>query len=81
MTEEITQVCIDCGFVANHLTMLKRYGAKSIQPVNPGSFGVWEGECGCCGETKVVTSIRDFYYPAQRALKFVKNYITKGKDV
>ena len=78
--EPASQLCIDCGFVANHLTMLKRHGARSIQAVNPGAFGVWKGICDCCGQEKTVTSVRDFYYPADRAIRMVRQYILKGKE-
>jgi hypothetical protein len=74
------QLCLDCGFVANHLTMLKRHGSKSITPVNTGNFGAWQGLCDICAQEKTVTSVRDFFYPAERAMRFVRQYIQKGGE-
>lgn len=76
----ISQLCLDCGFVANHLTMLKRHGTKSLQAINPGVIAVWEGVCDCCEQEKTVTAMRDFYYPAERAIRYMRRYILTGGE-
>ena len=73
------EICADCGFVANHLTMLKRYGNKSIKPCfDVSTFHI--GICDICGQKKHVTELRDFFYPTERACKLIRQYVTKGKD-
>lgn len=72
-------LCTDCGFVANHLTMLKRHGAKSIKPMFDVST-VSTGSCDVCGHEKTVAPIRDYFYPAERAMRAVKQYVTKGGE-
>jgi hypothetical protein len=74
-----TQLCADCGFVTNHLTMVKRYGARSIEPMFAASTMV-PGECDICGQEKAVAPLRDYFYPAERAMRAVKQYVTKGGE-
>jgi hypothetical protein len=74
-----SNICADCGFVANHLTMLKRYGQKSKQ----ASFSVSTTHiaiCDVCGQEKDCTEPRDFFHPTDRAFRYVKRYVTTGKD-
>ncbi len=73
------QLCSDCGFVANHLTMLKRHGSKSIKPMFDVST-VHKGVCGICGQERTVAPIRDYFYPAERAMRYVKKYVTQGDE-
>lgn len=55
-------VCTDCGVEANRLTCLKKYG----QEPKKKSFSVstfHKAKCDICGELKMVTEARDFFYP------------------
>ena len=62
MKKEINQVCDKCGIEANRLTCLKKYGQE---PKKAKSFvsTYHKGICDCCGEKKMITEIRDFFYP------------------
>lgn len=76
---EFTKLCSGSGFVANHLTILKRHGSKSIKPsfdVSTASLGV----CDVCGELKTVAWVRDYFYPSERAMRTVRRYVTKGGE-
>lgn len=73
------QLCSDCGFVANHLTMLKRHGSRSLKPAYDVST-VSMGICDICGKNRAVAPIRDYFYPTDRAMKAVKQYVMQGKD-
>lgn len=72
-------VCADCGFVANHLMCLKRYGARSIKPAFDVST-VKQGKCECCDKEGTVVPVRDFFYPPDRAFNYIRRYILTGKD-
>lgn len=78
-TNEFTNLCFDCGFVANHLTMLKRHGARSVKPVFDLST-TRNGVCDICYKCKAVAPLRDFFYPSERSMRFVRQYITKGGE-
>lgn len=73
MEKEINSVCSSCGISANVITCLKKYG----MPPKKLAFDVstfHEGECDYCGEEKMVTQVRDFFYPNFTLLaKFKKN--------
>lgn len=61
-TEDIQQVCDDCGIEANRRTCLKKYGAEPLK----AKFDIstyHTDKCDWCGETKPVTEVRDFFYP------------------
>lgn len=74
-----TQVCLDCGKTANHMHRIKQYGAMAIVPMNQGAFGAWQGICDVCGQDKMLTSPRDFFYPDIRAFDYLRNYLTRGR--
>ena len=60
--KEISQVCMDCGLEANRLTCIKKYGSEPKKlkfDISTYHMGV----CDCCGETKMVTEPRDYFYP------------------
>ncbi len=76
---KFTRVCRDCGIVANHLTMLKRHGSMSLKPAFDVST-MHTDICDICGKEKGVAPVRDFYYPAERAMRFIRQYITKGGE-
>lgn len=78
-THEFNHLCFDCGFVANHLTMLKRHGAKSIKPMFDVST-VSEGVCDICERPRAVAPIRDYFYPAERAMRMVRKYVMQGGE-
>lgn len=70
-------LCQDCGFVANHLMCLKKYGRRSNKPMFEVST-VAIRICDICGKEKPCAPYRDYYFPTERATKAVRNYITKG---
>lgn len=71
-------LCTPCGRTANDMTCIKRYGARALQSAyHVSTFR--DGICSCCGEQTRVTEARDFFYPDERALKLLRQYITKGK--
>lgn len=68
-SNEIHQVCAECGISANVLTCLKRYGNRPHKLCFTFSTSS-AGECDYCrrtedadGEPLSVTSVRDFFYP------------------
>ena len=59
---EINIVCDGCGLEANRLTCLKRYGAEPLKK----KFDIstyHKGKCDYCGKVKMVTGVRDYFYP------------------
>jgi len=69
-------ICHECGVTANILTCLRNYKAPPKKLCYDVST-YWVGECSVCGETKQVTSERDFFYPDFSLLQ--KNWILKLK--
>lgn len=58
----IHDVCSPCGISANVLTCLKKYGMPPKQlAFTVSTFHT--GKCDYCGEEKMVTETRDFFYP------------------
>jgi len=57
-----TQVCSECGIAANVVTCLKKHGKRPNQLAHTVST-FHRGECDVCGEEKMVTEPRDFFYP------------------
>ena len=58
----MNKICDDCGIEANRLTCLKRYGKEPLKK----KFDVstyHKNRCDVCGEDKLVTESRDFFYP------------------
>lgn len=58
-------VCRDCGIEANRQTCLKKYGAEPKKPCFEVST-YHEEACDVCGDVKMVTEARDFFYPKFR---------------
>ena len=59
---KIRTVCSDCGIEANRLTCLKRHGAEPKKK----AFSVstfHKGKCDWCNKEKMITEVRDFFYP------------------
>lgn len=61
-------VCDGCGIEANRLTCLKKYGEEPLQAKFSEST-YHEGKCEVCGEEKMITEVRDFFYPDFGLLK------------
>jgi hypothetical protein len=77
--QPFTFICSDCGRTANDMTCIRRYGSRAKQ----ASFRIstmHQAVCDICGETKDVTELRDFFYPSERAMLYLKNYLTQGKS-
>lgn len=73
MTKLINNVCDKCGVEANRLTCLKRHGKEP----NRSKFNVstyHKGRCDVCKKVRMITSVRDFFYPDFSLLT-----LTKGK--
>lgn len=71
-------LCSDCGRTANNMTCIKKYGQAAKQEAFSVST-MRKGTCCVCGQVKHVTEQRDFFYPDARALKLLRQYLTKGK--
>lgn len=56
-------VCRECGIEANRKTCLKKYGSEPKKPCFEVST-YHQGKCDVCGEAKMVTEPRDFFYPS-----------------
>lgn len=59
---DIGWVCSPCGWTANYLTCLEKYG----QPPQKASYNVstyHNGTCDVCGQYTHITETRDFFYP------------------
>lgn len=73
-----SQICSDCGKLANKLTCMKRYGAKFDEKKFKASFGIstmnMSSPCQICGRKVFVTELRDFFYPDVMVLRFMKRY-------
>ena len=69
-------VCNECGVSANVLTCLKKYKAPPKQ-LHFELSTYHENICEVCGEKKMVSESRDFFYPDFSLLE--KNWILKIK--
>ena len=58
----INYVCAECGISANVLTCLKKYG-KPPKKLCFDMSTTCKGKCDYCGEEKIITQTRDYYYP------------------
>ena len=61
-------VCDECGLEANRLTCLERYGSVPNKPKFDCST-YHKAKCDVCGEEKMVTESRDYFYPDFNLLK------------
>ena len=69
-SQEIRNVCCECGATANALTCLQKYGVPPEQI--SFSLSTWhQGKCDYCGYKKSVTEVRDFFYPDFSLIKKV----------
>lgn len=59
---KITHVCDKCGIEANKLTCLKKYGEEPKKA--KFDYSTYHmGKCDVCKELKMITEVRDFFYP------------------
>lgn len=58
-----TQICTQCGLVANFMTCMAKYGKPPIKEAfDVSTFHI--GTCDCCRRENIyVTQDRDFFYP------------------
>jgi hypothetical protein len=73
-----TEVCGDCGRLANNMTCLKKYGQLAYEEAY-GCSTLHTAVCDICGQRKYVTEPRDYFYPDERAFRYLKRYLAKGK--
>lgn len=61
--KQIAWVCQPCGYTANYLTCLLKYGKRPHKPAY--DISTWHrGFCDVCGSpSSLVTEPRDFFYP------------------
>ena len=76
MPKEINWVCGECGIKANYLTCLVRYGNKPTKLCYDVSTSTI-GKCNFCGEERMISPIRDFFYPEFELLKDFEKIINK----
>lgn len=77
---DIGTVCAPCGISANVLTCLHKYGRRP----NRVAFDVSTshmGKCDFCGEERLVTQTRDFFYPDFGLLKKVQDSFDNGRRI
>ena len=75
---DFNQLCSPCGKVANYLYCLKKFGDVSPKPAfNVSTFH--KGTCDICGKDKDITELRDFFYPSDKAMSYIKRYLA-GKE-
>jgi len=62
LDSKIYNVCDECGIEANRLTCLKKYGQEP-KKVKFSISTYHKGKCDFCGKIKMITQVRDFFYP------------------
>lgn len=70
-------ICHECGVMANRMTQRhkrKEYFDPDRFYPSFSRYTAIEGICTICGLKGYVASVRDFFYPSERALKMLKRY-------